>query len=501
MRCVGITIGPVAEALSLARTPAGFWAASYLFSALSKNLCERIAEVVGAEAIVSPYFSATTGPESDDQRLRDGVGLYHDRIIVAVDEEMLPLSKVGELIAETKTQLASALATNNNGTSGAAQVDESAVVDYFSKFFRIRAIEYESGSNPILDGASSLDALELEAQFVPSETRNLLFELLECDKNEHRNQVVKNLVLKTFNIGDAWQLLEKPRSNRSYDDRKIRDLQAIASTEDPGDNNYKRYTYYAILQCDGDGVTNVLKEMDSTEALREFSSKLLSYAREAAGLVKEYGGATLYAGGDDLLAIVPASGKDQQTVLDLAKDLNRLFSTKVPGCTLSFGITVCYYKYPLYEAFPQAWTLLETAKKQEGKNALAVSLLKHSGQNASFVLKTIAKSSIVDDLTNLITWNWDEQYYNSVEQHLRNFAALFDHAATREEADNLFRNVFDVDLRGKEEQLRAVEDLFWLCCRPEDSTSTNRAVSLNKDVSAIDALLRFVRFFSEEGVE
>jgi CRISPR/Cas system-associated protein Cas10 (large subunit of type III CRISPR-Cas system) len=51
---------------------------------------------------------------------------------------------------------------------------------------------------------------------------------------------------------------------------------------------------------------------------------------------------------------------------------------------MSFGISVNYEKYPLYEA---RGLLFDTAKKMGGKNAIAVSVRKHSGRKFGFVLK------------------------------------------------------------------------------------------------------------------
>ena len=39
---IGLTIGPIFDTLNLASTPAALWAGSYLFSSLTKTICELL---------------------------------------------------------------------------------------------------------------------------------------------------------------------------------------------------------------------------------------------------------------------------------------------------------------------------------------------------------------------------------------------------------------------------------------------------------------------------
>lgn len=72
-----ITIGPIYDTLTLTSTPARLWAASYLLSDLSRELCAAItgagAELVAPIAGDSRVFGGLS--------MADGVGLYPDHII------------------------------------------------------------------------------------------------------------------------------------------------------------------------------------------------------------------------------------------------------------------------------------------------------------------------------------------------------------------------------------------------------------------------------------
>ena len=80
---IAVTIGPVLDTINLASSPSALWAASYMMSMLSKNISlSLIAHKVKQEDIVSPYF------DKDDELFnrKDGVGLFHDRVIFKADK-------------------------------------------------------------------------------------------------------------------------------------------------------------------------------------------------------------------------------------------------------------------------------------------------------------------------------------------------------------------------------------------------------------------------------
>ena len=79
---IAVTIGPIFDTVNLASSPSALWAASYLFSMLSKNICQTLTDNgVAKDDIISPFFD----PGDELLNKNDGVGLFHDRIIFSAD--------------------------------------------------------------------------------------------------------------------------------------------------------------------------------------------------------------------------------------------------------------------------------------------------------------------------------------------------------------------------------------------------------------------------------
>jgi hypothetical protein len=108
-----------------------------------------------------------------------------------------------------------------------------------------------------------------------------------------------------------------------------------------------------------------------------------------------YPGALIYAGGDDVLALVPlwnhqAQEGDPRHVLDLVDHLRRAFRTGFaadggyglgPGATISFALTVLHQSEPLAPRIRDTHhDLKHYAKQQLGRDALAISIVKRSGE-------------------------------------------------------------------------------------------------------------------------
>ena len=165
------------------------------------------------------------------------------------------------------------------------------------------------------------------------------------------------------------------------------------------------HKYICVVQADGDNVGGTVSHSQLGDGkVKEISEALLNYGKEAKEAINKYGGLTIYAGGEDLLFIAPVVGENGKNIFDLLNDLdNKAFKgvkEAVESCkdengkdlldkrgkplraSLSFGVSITYYKYPLYEALESARHLLfDKAKKVDGKNAVAVDWRKHSGSS------------------------------------------------------------------------------------------------------------------------
>ena len=162
---------------------------------------------------------------------------------------------------------------------------------------------------------------------------------------------------------------------------------------DTGNTFKTAHKYIAIVQADGDNVGNLIETLgNNAEELEKFSKKLSEFAAEAVEKIADYGGMPIYAGGDDLLFFAPVINAQSNlnnttNIFELLKMLDTQFKAlftefKVsPNPSLSFGLSISYYKFPLYEALTEAQNLLfGVAKSIEGKNTISFKVLKHSGQ-------------------------------------------------------------------------------------------------------------------------
>jgi CRISPR-associated protein Cmr2 len=121
-------------------------------------------------------------------------------------------------------------------------------------------------------------------------------------------------------------------ANRAAVERAISAVRAAAGAE-PG-------PYYAMLLADGDRMGAAIERIAAADEHRALSKTLSKeFAARCAPLVEAAGGSLVYAGGDDVLALVPL-----HTAVTLADQLRRLFAAAMlpygsngSGPTLSDG--------------------------------------------------------------------------------------------------------------------------------------------------------------------
>jgi CRISPR-associated protein Cmr2 len=152
--------------------------------------------------------------------------------------------------------------------------------------------------------------------------------------------------------------------------------------------------YYALLLGDGDnmGKTIDLLTKDGIQAHQQFSSDLAGFATKAREIVEAAHGCLIYAGGDDVLALLPL-----HTALECALCLNQAFEQAVGGekykqkdkedkevkPSFSAGMVVWHHLEPLQEALQAARDAEKKAKDVDGKDALCIMVAKRSGADIS----------------------------------------------------------------------------------------------------------------------
>ncbi len=137
--------------------------------------------------------------------------------------------------------------------------------------------------------------------------------------------------------------------------------------------------YFALLMADGDRMGKAIDRAGSFLEHRALSRALTGFASDVAGIVEDTGGSSIYAGGDDVLALVPL-----HRVLDCAEQLKDRFRSAMAEFgaegerpTLSVGVAIGHHLDPMDQARRNAKRAESLAK--QGRNALAIVVDKRSG--------------------------------------------------------------------------------------------------------------------------
>jgi CRISPR-associated protein Cmr2 len=148
--------------------------------------------------------------------------------------------------------------------------------------------------------------------------------------------------------------------------------------------------YYAVLHADGDhmGETIDHQSQQGMDAHRALSNKqALEFAGRVRGIVEDHKGCLMYAGGDDVLALLPL-----HTALPCAKTLAQTFHSALKGLgagldpSLSVGLAIVHHLEPLQDALELVRRTEKFAKegpdgtpRAQRRNALAVAYSPRSG--------------------------------------------------------------------------------------------------------------------------
>ena len=362
------------------------------------------------------------------------VGLFHDRFIFeSIDGD---LSKLEMIIINVCNDIASQLRLEHH------QVKEYLQIHYFEK-------ELDNSKNPILELTPYLDTKELFFQISQDET------------------FAKSLRRKK---GDDDNFLTAGKNI-------IDDLKKLSH------NNY-----YCVVHADGD---NMLKAIEDKNKIENVSKNLFEYCKESNKLIKDFGGQTIYAGGDDLLFFAPVLNKDKnKTIFELCEKISNIFNTKIPSATLSFGISINYVKFPLYEAVENSRELLFAKAKNDQRNNIAFKVTKHSGQSFETIINKSNKEVYDNFLvfTSNIKGGEDmDNFLHSIHHKIDTYKTTINLIANnKEKLQNFFDNYFNESIHKEYKSFfESLIDFIYVVY--QDKTIKNK-------LELIYATLRFVKF-------
>lgn len=506
----GVTAGPIVDTVMMSSTPGGMWFSSFLFSSVVGKMCEEL-HTAGTILTVPP------GHDYEEKREnRPGIGQYHDRLYLVTEDSRDDIRQAKEDLAQkirtAKEQMIAAVADDLGKALGskdaAAQPGPEEIKAFLRRYFRIHyvvlsadEVEEKGIAKSLADALDALELMDFPATASEEESgENLLLRITSGEENRSNRYISKYPPL----VEAAKNAAPFPLAEAQKDGNiRVHDLTYIAShgrvsSEDVelnGEKLKKDERYFAIVQCDGDNMGKLLanyeQKEDSTKEdklraeekhIRRISDFCMTHTAQSAQLVHRYGGVVIYAGGEDLLFLAPlfkkkekgspestASEKNQDdfpvNVWELCAKLDENFRKTIsdkgfkqhgndPLPTLSFGVSVNYIKFPLYEAFSDAYDLMEVKAKGLGKkHNMAVKLHKHSGQTAGFIA-SLASDAMKEFLANVRSYRDEsnevqtdtDRVVHSVLYHMENFRSLFEEAMKDGDEgmlETLMENAFD----------------------------------------------------------
>jgi CRISPR-associated protein Cmr2 len=129
-------------------------------------------------------------------------------------------------------------------------------------------------------------------------------------------------------------------------------------------------------------MSKLIDKQTSPSAHRAVSVALAGFASIVRSIVEgQYKGSLVYAGGDDVLAFLPL-----HNALACARELADQFKHQLSKLqaampvSLSVGLAVAHHHDPLSDTLSSARDAERTAKNRPGKNSLAITVSKRSGE-------------------------------------------------------------------------------------------------------------------------
>lgn len=490
-----INIGPILDTFAMAKKPRELWNASYMFSCLMECIIDELPSC----NIISPAVLDWSKPVYYE------VGLYPDRVFIEGD------IKADEVINKALE--------NFKKITGIG-------IDYVNVMSV--SVDYDKPSGAIRELNRLLDCLELYKRPVTDNSLKNVASLLH-GKNKMKLYAhaaskskfsipslaeIATYRLKSVDAGNwlriCGMLNQDDAETEADEDVFYQEIKKQFKTE------YKSYyKYICVVQADGDNMGKIVSALDTTK-VKSLSKSLLNYGSQACKAIKKYGGFPIYAGGDDLLFIAPVvSSSDLQgtrTIFDLLSTIDDLYQsvdTEVGHLgrplglhtSISYGLSISYYKYPLYEALKSARELLfDKAKHVEGKNAIAWCLRKHSG--SGFVGSLCKNLEIYASFSELMKTSVDESTVSAIAHKLRENQNLLDIVRNSNEKDRIkafYNKVMEESPLNDNSYKGITRNLLWELFDQERPKPKEKAKKTEDILETLYGMLRTAKFINGEG--
>ncbi len=356
---VGITIGPIVNALQYAKDPQSLWFACAIFSEISRELCELItAPNCSFEDVIiyTPYYF-------HGMKIDDGVAKTHDRIVFSANNVSNDvLDKMIHLVKEDVCDLFPI----EYRTPEYREV----LTDYFKVSYVCLDESPELNQNCMMTIYPYLHDMEMMQKENTEIFLNPFYDLFHLREDERSFRIMTSPMAHMIKKGSAQFFNLRG---------EFKTVTEIANPKLP--EGRKKAPYYCLVRCNGDNIDMLLRGFSENKKLISFSIACLQHSITASEFIRIFGGLTVYAGGDELFFFAPLIGNDGSTIFELCQKIQQKFYafmknhlpwSNVP--TLSFGISIQRNSHDVYDVFVETGKLLGVAKEISDKNNTAIRL-------------------------------------------------------------------------------------------------------------------------------
>ncbi|MBL7729657.1 MAG: hypothetical protein JNM88_00650 [Chitinophagaceae bacterium] len=542
---LAITIGPIYKFMQEAKKTRELWSISFTFSRLMKHLIDTFSEKAKLLA-----------PDKNVEQPMHGAGVFPDRCYFELPAGLLTENEIGQLKEHAFAAFSNETGIRNGITAYQVNiVQTSADSNPVSRLNSLLdALELQQPHHPasmmnwseywmppaygrFFSGLYDIAYAKEDILPVLVAAKSALINRFPSIPEISTNELARKYPERYWDIL-GYQVLDTDRKNGLYFSKLEAKKQREPLDEDDPiiqaikdgfkDEFLTRHKYFSVVQADGDNVGRLISEIErSGGKLTNLSAALNSFAKKAAELLVIYGGFPVYIGGDDLLFFAPLADNTVQdrfsvsvpeldgawgnvwgtNLFFLLTRLNELFKAvlkpetdKYPGLpavSLSFGVMSGYYKQPLSEVQKASFELLKyKAKKQPGKNHIAMKVEKHSGE--TFRLNFCQSEPLYACFLHLChsVENKELKFLNSVMYKLddqKEILALI--GAKKARLEIFFRENFNEAGHDQHKQF-----FQWLTEFIVTLFKNYPALSIEEKVEKIYSALRFVHFINAKDV-
>jgi CRISPR-associated protein Cmr2 len=477
MKYTALTIGPIFKTFSEAKRTRSIWAASYFFSWFIRNVLEKALDQNMNVILPDVSLMVKENTHYKGVKGKHGSGLYADRLYFINNEKTNKIileSIVSEVIKEVVH-----LSEHN--------IDENFLRDYLNVHILEKEISdaEQEKTNPLFTLNNLLDNHELFSNYNFDFEKNELQTYLSNKTNANTNFLAKDAfgeinkrqfrsISEIATTSLSRNLLTQKQYHKiNIEALKNEDTELIDELLKLNEIEIRPYhKYYAVIYADGDNIGKMLVDINKNKLdMKLFSKSLFEFGIKAEQVIHEYGGNGIYLGGEDILTFAPLACISEKgdnlrnnlfslirqldvSFAETVQEFAREYKLSIP--TLSYGVMLSYYKFPLKEAMQQAHDLMTYVAKSNDKNAIAIRFQKHSGQFFECKIeknKTDSLNLIYELISNFTQKekqreDSQDEILSSIIQNFKEetFKILYFEAIKNKNLEFFYKNFFNEDI-------------------------------------------------------